>query len=150
MRLLGLRHDVITKEDVKYLLFYDFDEHVQDDAIAQEVDMIMREYNISFIFYKTKHGYHLIGLTPLDAMQWANVFTRLKEQYPNYYGGIVIRISRKKEEVQELLQLEQNYGEVIPNLYNLYCTRFNLPKKDWKKEFAKYLLVFEKYRTEKE
>jgi hypothetical protein len=148
MKLLGLRHDVVKKEEIVYLLFYDID--TPRDDIISVVDNVMKAYAISYFLIKTKNGYHVIGLTPLSALKWARAFTDLQLLFNSYYGGIIIRLSRKPQEVQELLAYNFDYGEVIPNLYNLYAPRFNMEKRHWVKELAKYLLVFEKYRTDKE
>ena len=150
MRLVGLRFDVVAKERVWYLVFYDIDKSSITCGELFEVDRIMRDYGISYFLYKTKNGYHIVGLTPLDEMQWGNTFHSLRELFNSYYGGIVIRIWRKQNETQELVQSNLEYGEVIPNLYNIYAERFGLQKRPWKYELAKYLLVFEKYRTEKQ
>lgn len=148
-RLIGLRHDVIAKDDIYYLIFYDIDHDITEDEI-ERIDYVMLKLKIAYMLIKTKNGYHIIGLSPLTAWQWSEVFLILKGMFHSYYGGIIIRLSRKKEEIQTLTAIKESYGEVIPNLYNLYASRFGLQKKEWKKEFAKYLLVFEKYRTEKE
>jgi len=148
-RLLGLRHDIIAKDDVYYLLFYDIDGHALTPQQLDFIDTALSEYNISYFIIKTKNGYHIIGLTAMTPMIWGILFTRLKGMLKSYYGGIVIRLSRKQDEKQELIAFKE-YGEIIPNLYNLYANRFGLDKKPWIKELSKYLLVFEKYRTEKE
>lgn len=148
--MLGLRCDVVTKEEIMYIVFHDID---RDIITQQEIDWINEFcYNrgLSYLLYKTKHGYHLVCLTPIDASSWGECQLTLKEKFKSYYGGIIIRLSRKKDEKQELIALNETYGHVIPNLFNLYASRFGLTKKPWIKETAKYLLVFEKYRTEKE
>jgi hypothetical protein len=150
MKLLGLRHDVVMKEQIQYLIFYDIDSHTDNEnAMLEQIDTLMRIHTTSYIFYKTKHGYHLVGLTPMNALKWGSMFTQLQSEFKQYYGGIVIRLSRKPEEKQELLKIVLTYGEVIPNLYNLYCERFGMTKRPWIKSMSKHLLVFERYRTEK-
>lgn len=147
MKQIGLRFDVIAKDDVYYLLFYDIDADITPEQDAM-IDRIMEVHNISYILYKTKGGYHLVGLTPLNIIQHASVFAQLKRVFNSYYGGVVIRLSRKRDEEQRLIRIVGWYGEVIPNLFNLYASRFGLQKKPWNKITSKYLLVFEKYRTE--
>lgn len=149
MRLQGLRCDVVAKDDIHYVLFYDIDRTELTDDDITFIDSTLKTYGISYLLYKTKHGYHLIGLTPLTHQQWSSIFTIMKSRFHSYYGGIIIRLSRKPEEKQVLIKLEESYGEVIPNLFNVFASRFELQKKFWKRELAKYLLVFEVYRTEK-
>lgn len=146
-RLIGIRHDVIMKNEVMYLVFYDIDKPITQNEL-DKLDDAMQEHKISYLLIKTKHGHHLIGLTPVDSYRWGYIFAHLKEMFNGYYGGIVIRLSLKEDEKQELLVKNTSYGEVIPNLYNLYAKRFNYDKLMWNKEFSKHLLVFEKYRTE--
>lgn len=148
-RLIGLRNITCTKEDWYYLVFYDVDRGITSAEIDM-IDSYCRLNNLSFIIYETKHGCHIVILTPLDCQKWAKIFSYLKEHFESYYSGNVIRLSRKENEVQKLLSINIQYGEVIPNLYNLYCDRFNLKKMPWIKETSKYLLVFEKYRSVKE
>lgn len=148
-RLIGLRNIVCTKEDWHYLLFYDIDKPITQKEIDY-IDYVTDKYHISYLLYRTKHGYHVVGLTPLDIQKWALSFSALKYAFHSYYSGNVIRLSRKQDETQELITYNKQYGEIIPNLYNLYCDRFGLKKMAWNRETSKYLLVFEKYRSVKE
>lgn len=148
-KLIGLRNIVCTKEDWYYLIFYDIDNPITQEQI-DKIDYVMQGAGVSYMLYKTKHGYHVVGITPLNAEYWADIFQSLKDTFHSYYSGNVIRLSRKKDEQQELIVCNTTYGEVIPNLYNLYCDRFGLKKLPWTRETSKYLLVFEKYRSVKE
>lgn len=147
---MGLRFDIVAKHDIYYLIFYDIDKEQLTHNDIEHIDSMMRIHQISYLLFKTKHGHHLIGLTPLNHFQWSSIYGSLKGYFQSYYGGVVIRLSRKKDEVQQLIRLEESYGEVIPNLFNVYASRFNLKKKPWIKELSKYLLVFEVYRSNKE
>ena len=147
-RMIGLRHTVCAKDDWYYLVFYDIDNREQlTNEELKDIDQLMFDYHISYMIYKTKHGFHIIGLTPVHRINLGYVFTALKDICWSYYSGDVIRLSRKKDENQMLIHMETQYGEVIPNLYNLFAQRFNYPKLAWIKETSKYLLVFEKYRS---
>lgn len=148
-RLIGLRNITCTKEDWYYLVFYDFDKPLTQTEI-DEIDNTMHNWEISYILYRTKHGFHLVGLSPVTSSVWGSLFGYLKDLFHEYYAGQTIRLSRKKDEIQELIVCNTTYGEVIPNLYNLYCDRFNLKKMPWNRETSRYLLVFEKYRSMKE
>lgn len=146
--LLGLRNIVSSKEDWHYLIFYDIDR----DITEHEKDMIEALFTVrklSYMLYKTVNGYHIICLTPVNAFMWSEVFVALKQHFHSYYSGNVIRVSRKKDEVQKLVAINTTNGEVIPNLYNIYATRFSYEKMNWVRVTSKYLLVFDKYRTVK-
>lgn len=150
MKLVGIRCDTVAKDDVYYLVFYDIDKESITSEQIMKIQEIMAIHNLSFVLYKTKHGYHVVGLTPTNMIQHASAFTALQRTFKEYYGGIVIRISQKPNEKQELIMLNETNGEVIPNLYNVFADRFGLKKKPWQRAFSKYLLVFVRYRSEKE
>jgi len=149
MMLLGLRNIAQAKENFMELLFYDIDRPIGEGDI-ERVDAICQRSRLSYLLFTTKHGAHFICLTPLIKTRWALLFDELQELFGSYYAGKTIRISRKKGETQTLLKMNTAYGEVIPNLFNLYATRFNYAKMEWIKETSKYLLHFEKYRSKNE
>lgn len=148
-KMIGLRCDIVGNEDIFYLVFYDIDRQITDEDKAF-IDSLCRKFDISYILYSTKNGVHFVGLTPVTIYTHHFIFAQLKMHFDTFYGGIVIRLSRKKDEQQQLIHLEESYGEVIPNLFNLYAKKFGLQKKPWSFETTKYRLVFEKYKTVKE
>ena len=77
------------------------------------------------------------------------LFEKLTSLFGGYYAGHTIRLSRKKEEVQELIKMNTTYGEVIPNLYNFYADRFGFTRMFWTRPTAKYLLEFVEYNSNK-
>lgn len=149
MMLLGLRNIAQSKEGFMELLFYDIDRPIGNTDI-ERVDAICQRSNLSYLLFSTKHGAHFICLTPLIKTRWALLFDEFQDLFGSYYAGKTIRVSRKKDENQYLLKMNVLYGEVIPNLLNLYATRFNYQKIEWKQETSKYLLHFEKYRSKNE
>lgn len=149
MKHVGIRCDTVATDDVYYLLFYDIDKPELTLEQIKGIDEMMRQYNISYILYKTKNGYHLVGLSPLNILQHGMAFHTLKKMFEQYYGGIVIRVTQKQDEQQKLVVCEQGYGEVIPNLFNVFADRFGLEKKPWVRQTSKYLLVFVRYRSDK-
>lgn len=144
--LIGLRNIAQMANDFKELLFYDIDRQITLEEL-QKIKELMQQWNLSYILYSTKHGYHLVSLTPVNQMSWGSMFTQLKLLFNCYYSGKTIRLSRKKDETQTLIDLNTTNGEVIPNLYNIYATRFNYESMPWNKNTTKYLLHFEKYRS---
>lgn len=149
LKLVGIRCDTVAKDDVYYLVFYDIDIKQLTNEQYMKIREIMTVHNLSYILYRTKNGYHIVGLTPVNKIHHASAFSALKGYFKQYYGGIVIRIIQKPDEKQELILLNETNGEVIPNLFNLFADRFGLQKKPWRKESSKYLLVFVRYRTDK-
>lgn len=143
-KMLGLRNITSTKEDWYYLLFYDIDRPINHFELTA-LEEHLRINEVSYILYKTQQGNHLVGLTPLTSEQWGKLFDDLKELFGGYYSGTTIRLSRKPEEIQQLITINTSNGKVIHNLYNIFAKRFNLPKHAIDK--IDYALVFEKYRT---
>lgn len=144
-RIIGLRNICTSKTEWFFNLYYDIDK----ELTGEERDSIYRKsisLNLPYILYKTLHGYHYICLAPLDVMTWANMFHWFKTQFNSYYSGTTIRLSRVTGEEQKLIDANECDG-VIPNLFNLYATRFNLPKMNWTPETSQYSLVFEKYTS---
>ena len=150
-KIIGLRNIVTNGNEWKYLLLYDKDS--QDDDVIKE----MKEcyYGISFLIYKTKHGIHGIGLTPMSIEHYASRFQLLQDIIPEYYSGQTIRVSRKQDEKQELIHYNFNYP-ILPNLLHIYAKRFFHDKPvSFYEEFQKNLindhwnLVFEKYWSSK-
>lgn len=149
---LGIRNVVHAKDDLYFLLFYDIDRATLLDFEIQVIDKIMQDGKIAYILYTTKHGYHLIGLTPIDAILWSYCFTSLKKQFRQRYAGNTIRLDRKDGEIKNLVKMNLDYGHVIPNLYNLVLSRLDNVKEikriDCKPPFD-HKVQIERYRSYK-
>lgn len=148
---LGLRNICYTEDDIMYLIFYDIDmETIIDDDYIGIIDKFMFTQNLSYILYSTKHGYHLICLTPVECDIWGNVFKRLKLQFKEKYAGNTIRLDRKDNEKKHLIKMNTSYGYVIPNLHNLILNRLDntsdIPRIECKPPF-KHRLQIENYRS---
>lgn len=145
---IGLRNIAQAKDHFRELFFYDIDRPLGHTDIV-----IVKDYfaflGLPFILYSTKHGAHCICLSALTRTSWAIIADWFDVNFKSYYSGKTIRLSRKKDESQKLLAISLA-GEVIPNLYNLYCERFGLEKMQWTRETSKYILHFERYRTNNE
>ena len=154
MTVIGLRNCVTTKREWKYLVFYDFDVPLVSDLPKMDlIDMLARNENMSYIYYMTKHGAHFVSFTPFDILMYARRFELFKSLFGGYYSGQTIRMSRKKDETQIPLSYAINYGETIPQLFNIYAKRFNLPPVAFYntpvKIKRKYQLIYERYETDK-
>lgn len=143
---LGLRNTAQMKDKFRELLFYDIDREITQEDIEQ-LDSICSWSSLSYILYKTKNGHHFVCFTPLIPHRWGLLFEKLTMMFEGYYAGKTIRLSRKKDEIQTLIKINTTYGEVIPNLYNLYARRFNYDKMQWERSMSKYILHFERYRS---
>ena len=68
---IGLHNIVTDKKEWKQLLFYDID---KDEHFSNTVKKFASEFSnrrkLSYVLYKTKHGFHLIYLTPMDPAKW--------------------------------------------------------------------------------
>lgn len=147
-KMMGIRNGLITTEDKCFVVFYDIDREITDIE-KDQIDIICRLSGMSYLMYKTKHGYHVIGLTPVDSIVWGYVFKCFRSVFHSDYIGQTIRLSRKIDEVQYLICKHVGYGEVIPNLYNAFATKLKYDKIPCDMKTLKYRLVFETYWTAK-
>lgn len=152
---VGMRCETTNGDTFKYLLLYDVD-YTNDDwenyNRNQSLMEILHDFQTSYLVYETLNGLHVVGLTPLDFEQWSSMLTILKREIPEYYSGIIIRVSRKEGETQKLLSWNFDYP-IIPNLIEIYAKRLfqGTPiefYESFQKQFIvndKWRLVFEKY-----
>ena len=147
-RFIGLRNIVTSKSDWKYLLLYEIDGHDENKCL-QIISMYSR-IQTSYIVYKTKNGFHFVGLTPLNSQEWGYYFQRLQNRYPEYFSGQTLRLSLKEGEKQELIHYSFRYP-FIGRLASMYAKRFNIPNNSIPTfgEQPKYSCVFEKYWSQK-
>lgn len=139
-----MRNIVTTKERWDYLLLYEIDGHEDSNAIGMIATFDRMQ--TSYIVYKTKNGFHAVGLTPMNAQEWGYNFQRLQNVQPEYFSGHTLRISLKENEKQELIHYSLRFP-YLENLFGMYNKRFNIPKDGISLYHnpPKYNLVFEKY-----
>ena|SRR5688572_23070162 len=147
-RFIGLRNIVTSKNDWKYLLNYEIDGHDTSECLA--IIAYYSRVETSYICYKTKNGFHFIGLTPINAQKWGHHFQTLQNVIPEYYNGQTLRMSLKENEKQELIHYSFRYP-YIERLARVYINRFNIPKENIPiyGEPPIYSCVFEKYWSAK-
>jgi hypothetical protein len=143
-QFVGLRNIVTSKFDWKYLFLYEIDNHEEHDCL-QMIDLVNR-FETSYICYKTKAGFHLVGLTPITSKQWGCWFDTIQRILPEYFSGQTLRLTRKIDEIQEMIHYSFRYP-YLERLASIYIKRFGIPK-----EFVpiygeppKYNCVYEKY-----
>ena len=108
------------------LLFYDIDKAVHfENNIKKFVKSFASQRKLSYLIYKTKHGFHVVYLTPLTPEKWGKYFQLHQDKFNGYYSGHTIRMSRKKKEVQYLISYSNKYPVVYP-LCTVYEKRFNI------------------------
>jgi len=146
---LGMRNIVYTEDDILYLVFYDIDTDRPESLNMKALDVIFKTYHISYMLFTTKHGYHVVGLTPVNALTWAHCFTKLKQTFMEKYAGNTIRLDHKEGETKNLVYKNTDYY-VIPNLYNLILNRLDNTKDIERIQCEppfKYRLQIENYRS---
>lgn len=139
---------VTSKSDWKYLLEYEVDGH--DESALHDVLSIFNRIETSWIAYKSLNGYHIVGLTPLNAQQWGYHFQRLQNLTPEYFSGQTLRISLKPDEKQEFIDMSLK-TPYIQKLAGMYARRFKINEREMPVygEMPNYSCVFEKYWTAK-
>ena len=104
------------------------------------------ERQLTFIWYKSNKGYHIISLSLLDLKAWDSTRKELQRISKNYYPHLVIRISRKQHDSRDLyfenLDISQRFV-VSDSLAQLYEKRFlvSIPVKNR----VKTILLFTQY-----
>ena len=124
---LGLTNVVMHRtepKECKFLLFYDIDN--KEEHYAFELKRILDKMQTSYIIYYTLNGLHAIGLTPLNAIQWGSYFENLHNYFKEFYGGQVIRLSAKEDEVRKLFAYSFRYP-YIEKLARKYGHMLNIP-----------------------
>ena len=146
-KIIGLRNIITDGKQWKYLLFYDVDNQSEENIVF--LTNAFNSFEVSFIIYKTKHGMHAIGLTPIGIKEYGIMFNDLQKVIPEYYSGQTIRLSRKEGENQELIGYNFDYP-MLKNLISIYQKRFpQLYVNPDTRLIDGYSLVFEKYWTVK-
>lgn len=125
-------------------MLYELDNHEEHDYL--QIVSIFSRMQTSFVCYKTKNGFHSVGLTPIDSDVWGIMFKRLQITCPEYFSGETLRLSLKENEKQELIHYSFRYP-YLERLASIYIKRFNIPKDKIPiyGEPPNYNCVFEKY-----
>ena len=147
VRVLGLKNIVYNAEGWKFLLFYDIDGDAE--KLAQHIQKDDRFRRLTWLLYSTKHGAHLVSITPLRADTWGMLYEHLLTVQPALYSGQTIRLSRKADEQQQLIDYH-DAGNGIERLWNLYAHRFGISYHPSGFDTDGYRLVYETYKTKKE
>lgn len=144
---LGLKNLVVSATDFKYLLFYELDTTSADDYY--KLINAFEPFPISYIIYTTKNGFHVMGLTPINAQQWGNWFQSLSNFFKEYYGGQTLRWSAKSHEQQNLLYASFNYP-YVGKLVECIAKRFNIKDIPQFGRTYDHAYTIEKYWSEKD
>lgn len=119
----AVKNTTTTKTQWFYHLFYDFDNIQLGKGEIAWLVKFMNDRSQSFILRKTNHGYHLIGLTPLDSAKWGLDFADLQHMFPTYHDGQAIRITQK--EIGEFIIVASDYSfPYVLNLMKLFIPNY--------------------------
>lgn len=115
----AVKNTTTDKKKWYYHLFYDFDGIQLSSYDIEKIVKMCKIREISFILRKSLHGYHFIGLTPLDSSKWGLLFSMMQDTYPTYHDGQAIRITQK--EIGEFIIVAENYDyPFVGNLLKLF------------------------------
>jgi hypothetical protein len=93
----AVKNTTTSQKKWSYHLFYDFDSIGLEDKDISWINTFMTTREMSFILRESQHGYHLIGLTPIDSYKWGLCFNILQNTFPTYHDGQAIRITKKQQ-----------------------------------------------------
>ena len=144
---IGIRNTVASKIEPKhwkYLIFYEIDD--KDETKGTLIKSMYECFETSYIIYKTLHGYHAVGLTPMRSQQWGHYYERLENVFKEYYNGNVLRISAKESEHRELFAFSFRFP-YIEKLCQWYSTMLHIDKSELPifGDMPNYKIYFERY-----
>ena len=122
---MGLEAATVYDGKPFFFLFDEIDNH-DEEELRQHL-AVFAERQLTFIWYKSNKGYHIISLSLLDLKSWDSARKELARISKNYYPHLVIRISRKQNDSRDLyfenLDISQRFV-VSDSLCQLYEKRF--------------------------
>ena len=145
-RYIGLRNIVTSKTQWKRLFFYEIDGHSLKKC--KKMIAFIEQCETSYVCYKTKNGFHAVGLSPISAGEEGMYHDYMQIFLPEYFSGQTIRMSLKEGEKQKLIDYSFKYP-YLERLANVYIRRFNIPLPIKHDNPPVYTCVFEKYWTGK-
>jgi hypothetical protein len=103
MNQVGIKNSVTDKKQWHFLTLYDFDRELYQNDLDWLTNYLTTKKQ-SYIIKTSLNGAHLIGFTPNRAFYWGQIFEDLQKKFPAYHDGQVIRLTKKPNEYQELLE----------------------------------------------
>ena len=129
-----------------FFLFDEIDSH-DSEELRQHL-ALFAEKQLTFIWYRTNKGFHIISLSMLGLKSWDSARKELQRLRKNYYPNLVIRIERKPADSWNLyyenLDFSQKY-KVSSSLAQLYERKFQVSLKIPSSQLVKTPLLFTHY-----
>ena len=129
-----------------FFLFDEIDSH-DSEELRQHLTLFA-EKQLTFIWYRTNKGFHIISLSMLGLKSWDLARRELQRLRKNYYPNLVIRIERKPADSWHLyyenLDFSQRY-KVSSSLAQLYERKFQASLKIPHAQLVKTPLLFTHY-----
>ena len=143
---MGLEATTVYDGKPFFFLFDEIDSH-DPEELRQHLTLFA-EKQLTFIWYKTNKGYHIISLSMLGLKSWDSARKELQRLRRNYYPNLVIRIERKLADSWHLyfenLDFQQKY-KVSSSLSQLYERKFLVSLKIPHAQLVKTPLLFTHY-----
>lgn len=108
MDYVGIGCQSSMKNHPYFFLFCDVD--TKDPETLRLTLQIYARFNLSFFYYSTNKGYHVISTSLMELSDWDNARKSLSKVNPNFYRNLVLRLEHK-----------DNDGEII--YWNNFDTR---------------------------
>ena len=143
---MGLEAATVYDGKPFFFLFDEIDSH-DPEELRQHLALFC-EKQLTFIWYKTNKGYHIISLSMLGLKSWDSARKELQRLRKNYYPNLVIRIERKPADSWNLyfenLDFQQKHM-VSSSLAQLYERKFQVSLKIPHAQLVKTPLLFTHY-----
>ena len=106
---LAVEAATTIKQTPFFFLFDEIDSH-DSEELRQHLSLFV-EKQLTFVWYRTSKGFHIISLSMLDLKAWDSARKELQRMRKNYYPNLVIRIERKPADSWHLYFENQDFSQ---------------------------------------
>ncbi len=97
---IGLGCQTSYNSNPSFFLFADVD--TKDKEILRLTLQVFAKHQLSFYYYETDKGWHVVSPCLLNLVEWDRSRSDLSDVLDNYYRNLVIRIEYKKGDSSQL------------------------------------------------
>ena len=130
-----------------YFFLLDEIDSFDHDELKKHIS-VFAERRLTFFWYKTNKGYHIISPSMLDLKSWDSARKELVRVAKNYYHHLVLRIEAKPNDSHDLFFENQDILQkhlVSASLVQLYERKFQVQLNVVPKQLVETRLIFTHY-----
>lgn len=122
---VGVECNTVKGKTPYFFIFSDID--TKDTEVLRKVLKIYGRYHLSFLWYETFKGWHVVSPCLISLRQWDSIKKALKEYLDSNYHNLVIRVEYKHGDSRHCNWENQDTRQVFQvsnNLLSLYEKKF--------------------------